>query len=466
MMAAMGADPDPDPRTPPVDAARATLAPTPDGRPPFQRRIRRQVSVIMRRVEAGAATGGRRLRISLYLLRVTVQVIRQWARDRCPQLAASLAFQTVLSVVPLLAVALASLRATGMTAAESSFVRFLTERFVPVSPDELAANLQSWSAHVTFQSLGAVGLATTVVLAFVMYLSLTRIMNLIWRVERRRSLAQTFVVFYASATIGPALLGVSLYQAAEVGLTEGGSGFVISLLTSYAALFLTNFFLPATRVRVVPAAIGAGVTAVSFELAKYGFTLYVEKIAMAKYAGIYGAVAIVPLWLVWIYWSWLMLLLGAEVAHAAQNLRVLELSDRRGRLSLENELLARVNGAMAARVMVAVSEAYIAGEKTLSRAKLAERFDLGDEVIDRLVGRLTERDLLMEVEGATRGLAPARPPSTITLAEVMSAFRVGDLDDRRGGRTAVDQLLAELERDAAQRTATTTLADLAAGAKD
>src|SRR5262245_30812184 len=116
------------------------------------RDIRRRMSSVMQRVELRAAGGGRRIRVSFYLLRITLQVIRQWARDRCPQLAASLAFQTVLSIVPSMAVALAALRATGMTGAQSSFVRFLTDRFVPTSREELAARLTAYTEHVTFQS--------------------------------------------------------------------------------------------------------------------------------------------------------------------------------------------------------------------------------------------------------------------------------------------------------------------------
>jgi membrane protein len=281
-------------------------------------------------------------------------------------------------------------------------------------------------------------------------------------VERPLPIAQTFVVFYASATIGPLLLGVSLYQAAKFGLTEGGYGFLFSLLTSYVGLFLTIYFLPATKVRIRPALLGAAVTAITFEIAKYAFSVYVANLAMAKYSGIYGALAAVPLSLIWIYWSWMMLLLGAEVAHATQHLGLLEMSDRRGTLSLENELLQRVNGPMAVRLMVRIAETYIAGGKAVTRRQLGERFDLGDEVVDRLVRRLIDRDLLLEVDGEPTGLAPGRPPDAIAVAEVLAAFRVGDGGDRGGeARSAVDRLLAEIEGVQAERTGATTLADLA-----
>ena len=428
-----------------------------------RRAWRKRVAELVHKAESRGVPGARRrVRYSIYVIRVIAQVLRQWARDLCPQQAASLAFQTVLSVVPVLAVCLAALRATGLIEAESALVDFLSERFIPVSRAELSRTLLAWSENVTFQSLGLVGLVTTVILGFVMWRSLEKIMNHIWRVERRRSVAQKFIVFYATATIGPLLIGVSLYQAAKFGLVEGGSGLLVSLVCSFLALFLANYFLPATRVRVRPAAIGAAVTTVLFELAKYLFNLYVSEVAFERYSGVYGALAVAPICLVWIYWSWLMLLLGAEVAHAAQNIRLLERSERRGTLSLENELLHRVNGPTAARLMVAVAEAYVSGKKVLTHQQIADRFDLSPDAVERLTHRLKDADLLMEVEGDHVGFVPARPPSEITLADVLAAFRTGDRDGG-GDQSGLDAVLAEIEAGTLARTAPITLAQLVAG---
>src|SRR5690606_21980187 len=128
-------------------------------------------------------------------------------------------------------------------------------------------------------------------------------------------------------------------------------------------------------------------------------------------------------------------------------------------MSLENELVQRVNGPMAARVMVAVAEANLRGARGLSRQQIADRLDLSREVVDRLVGRLKEADLLVEVDGDFTGFMPARPPGEIALAEVLAAFRSDDAAGERG-RGALGALLAELESSAHQRTAEVTLAEL------
>lgn len=425
--------------------------------------IRARVEAAIDRLEERAADGGRKRERALwYTVRLSGQLVRQWARDRCPQQAASLAFQTILSLVPGLAVALAAMRATGNIDAESSFIQFLSELYIPVDADAIASQLSAWSENVTFESLGLVGLFTVVVLAFIMFNSLEKIMNHIWRVERRRRLPHKFVVFYATSTIGPALIGVGHYNAARLGLTSGLVGGVLSFAVSFTALFLANFFIPAIRVRIKPALLGALVTTILFESAKAAFGYYVSSYGFERYAGIYGAVATVPLFLVWIYWSWLILLLGAEVAHAAQNFHLLERVDRRGRLSFENEILSRVNGPVAARLMASVCGAYLRGEKTLSRNAVATQLDLDDDVLVRLIDRLVEADLLLVVEGTSSGLIPARPPSEITLREVLAVFRSEDTSSSAVGRgaTFLDEILRKIEGETDRLAADLTMADL------
>ena len=431
---------------------------------PIQRNLRTRVREYVRSVEDKAVDSRRRrVLYPVYVLRVVIQVFRQWARDRCPQQAASLAFQTILSVVPLLAVMLAALRATGSLGGESKLVEFLAQNLIPIPQQEISQRLLDLSENITFESMGAIGLVTTVVLAFIMINSLERIASYIWRAEHKRSLTQKFVVFYATATVGPLLLATGLYQAAKVGLTEGIAGYGLSFTTTLVASFLANYFIPAFRVRWRPALVGALVSTILFEVAKFGFKIYVTQFALERYAGVYGAIAVLPLWLVWIYYSWLTLLLGFEVAHAGQNLHLLEHVDRRGTMSLENELIERVNAGVAARVMVDIARAYVDGEKVLSRRALEQRFDLSDEVLSRITHRLKEHDLLIEVTGDVNGFLPARPPSEISLAHVLRAFRGSDVvapSTAIGARTALDKVLGDIEADTLQRTGNLYLDEL------
>lgn len=426
--------------------------------------IRRRVEGLARNVEERAAAASERtVPLPLAAARLLVHVMRQYMRDRCPQQASSLSFQAVLAVVPLMAVGLAVLRATRAMEAESALVEFIAEKVVPISRIELADKLRAFSENVTFQSLGLLGLLGTIVIAFLMVDSLEGVVNRIWRSEHRRSLTQKFVVFYATVTLGPFILATSLYQAARFGLTSGWSGFVFSFVATLAGFFLLNYFLPAGKVRARSAFIGAASATILFELAKHGFSLYVAGFAFERYSGIYGALAVVPLWLVWIYYSWLVVLFGVEITYIVQNAHLIQRLDRRGTSSVENEILERVNGVVAARVMVAVTRAYARDDKFVTREAIGDRFDLSDDAVDRLLARLKNAGIVLEVDGDAVGLIPARPPDEITVAQVLAAFR--DSDARDLARTpddggALDRLLRDLEADETRRTADVRLSEL------
>jgi membrane protein len=365
----------------------------------------------------------KRVFVPLYALRVLIQVARLWVRERCPQKAAALAFQTALGLVPLVAVGLALLRASGQFGAESALVDFISRQVLPVSRDEISQHLLDWSHHVSVETAGVVGVVTVLVLAFVIAASVERIFNDIWRAETRRSLLQRVVVFYAIATLVPAFIGLSVYHAARYGLTSGAVGALGALGATFAGLFVANKWLPRTHVRWKPAIIGALLSAILFEAAKHAFKLYVAQVAWNKYSGIYGAIGLLPITLLWIYYSWLVVLFGAEVAFVVQHLDHLELLDRR---SPQTDGLDKLNGQVAARIMTAIAlEAR--QQRVLHRDDLARRFDLAIDITDRILRRLVERKLLVRTEGDPPGYILPRPPGDITLHQILAAFRGADV---------------------------------------
>jgi membrane protein len=161
---------------------------------------------------------------------------------------------------------------------------------------------------------------------------------------------------------------------------------------------------------------------------------------------------LVPLVFLWIYVGWLTVLLGAEVAHAAQRLEALEASSSDRRSTAGEEAWELATGTTAARLMVEVARHFAIGAKALPSPALAQRLRLPEEVVSRVLARLKERDLVIEVDGDTQGWLPARPPSGIRLQEVFAAFRTRgrfDATDRLG------RLLTELEPSLSEKAAVT-----------
>jgi membrane protein len=405
----------------------------------------------------------KRLYVPLYALRVLIQVGRQWARDRCPQQAAALAFQTALSLVPLIAIGLAILRATGGFEAEGALSQFIAQQVLPISREEISQHLLEWSKNVGVGTSGIFGIIAVVALGFLTASTVEKIWNDIWRAERSRSIGQRFVVFYALITIVPALMGVSLFHMARLGLTEGVAGALGALGATWLGLTFANKLLPMTRVEWRVAAIGGLVSAVLFELAKHLFQLYVAEIAFKKYAGIYGALGLLPIVLLWIYYTWVVVLFGAEVAYALQHLPELELYDRRAR-RLEHEVIDKVNGLVAARFMCTIVDGWRTGDPP-TREALSRRYHIAPEAAERIVRRLLERKLIVELDGDPPAFVPGRPPKDITLADVMAPFRGADVLTpavRAQSTSLIDAALTRIENDRTQRLREISLEDLTA----
>jgi len=250
-------------------------------------------------------------------------LVRRFREDRLALTAGSLTFTTIISLVPLLTVMLALFSAFPMFAAlQVALQKYFLQTLVPetiVRPVMGAITQFSMRAS----RLGTVGLIALVVSALAMMLTIDRALNTIWRVRKRRRIAQRVAVYWAAVTLGPLIFAISLsatsYAASAsrgllgdmprgIGLAVATFDFLLVTL-AVAALFR---YVPNTVVRWRHALIGALFVAVCMAAGKRALTEYFG--AVPAYALVYGAFATVPIFLVWIYLSWVIILLGAVIA--------------------------------------------------------------------------------------------------------------------------------------------------------
>ena len=404
---------------------------------------------------AGAAARiSRRARIAIFLYRLSLRILAQWARDKCPQQAAALAFQTALSLVPVTAIVFSLLRAFGSLDAESQLSQFFSEHLFPQMAD-VTDRIREFSGKVSIGALGGGGLAFTLITCYSLYSYVEKVFNDVWRVSERRSLIGKFLTFNAMVTLLPSLAGFSLYMSGRLIESNSVSRFIMPALLEWLALTLMNKLLPRTNVNLGAAILGGLVTTVMLEFVKWGFVTFAVRIMMKSYSSVYGPLGLVPLVLVWIYTSWLLVLLGAEIAHALQNLRLLEAEDRRQR---DDE---PINGLLAAQLLAAVAATHEVGGAGHSKERLVTEFGLTPDNVDRVVARLKQRGLIAEVRGDINGYVPGRPATTIPLDEVLAAFRSTDIEIAHGA-TAPEfvRLVEELEDGRKRLIAGVTIADL------
>lgn len=238
-------------------------------------------------------------------------------------LAGSLTFTTVLAIVPLLAVALALFTAFPQFHEFSDALQaFLANSLMPpVVSENVMTYLNDFAQQAS--RLTAIGGSFLVITVLLLILSVDKALNEIWRVTKLRSVGQRLLVYWALLTLGPLMTGASLWATALVARESFGvisqipyllemtlkvSPFVVSA-AGFAALFI---IVPNARVAPRDAVAGGLLVAALLEVMKTGFAFYVSQIS--TYTMIYGAFAALPVFLIWVYLSWLSILFGAIVA--------------------------------------------------------------------------------------------------------------------------------------------------------
>lgn len=248
-------------------------------------------------------------------------VARRFDEDRCMQTAASLAFTTLLSIVPLITVALTLISAfpvfSTLTGAIESYV---LQNMLPESAAVVSTYTDQFAENAA--KLTAIGIVFLGVTALTLMLTIDRAFNEIWRVPRPRPLMQRVVIYWMLLTVGPVLIGASLSLTSwlvtySLGFVSDIPGAGIALLKivpvglTAAALGMLYLAMPNRRIAAGDALIGGLIAGLAFEAMKRGFAFYITE--FPTYQMVYGAFAAVPVFLVWIYLSWVVVLSGAVV---------------------------------------------------------------------------------------------------------------------------------------------------------
>ncbi|CAM7463093.1 MAG: virulence factor BrkB family protein [Enterobacteriaceae bacterium] len=245
-----------------------------------------------------------------------------WLRideDHMTTLAGNLAYVSLLSLVPLIAVIFALFAAFPMFSEVSIQLRhFVFANFIPTTGDVIQRYIEQFVANSS--KMTAVGACGLVVTSLLLMYSIDSALNSIWRSTRVRPRIYSFAVYWMILTLGPLLAGASLAISSYLLSLRWASGLngaidnmlrVLPLILSWISFWLLYSIVPTTRVPNRDAVIGAFVAALLFEAGKKGFALYIT--TFPSYQLIYGVLAVVPILFLWVYWTWCIVLLGAEI---------------------------------------------------------------------------------------------------------------------------------------------------------
>jgi membrane protein len=245
-----------------------------------------------------------------------VAMVHRFREERATQTAGSLTYTTLLSLVPLVTVVLAVSTAFPVfDHAIESLQQFIVDNVLPDTPgiDAISDQINSFTRNAG--RLTAIGIAGFLVTSVMLMLTVDNALNRIFRVQRRRSILQSVIVYWGVLSLGPVLIGgslsASMFLVGMLGPDFAGRTVLraLPLVFTCAALTMLYGIVPARRVELHHALAGGVLAGLAFEIAKRGFALYLAQVP--TYTLIYGAFATIPIFLVWLYMSWLVVLGGA-----------------------------------------------------------------------------------------------------------------------------------------------------------
>ena len=253
-----------------------------------------------------------------------------WQRfvdDKCFETAGALSYTTLVSLVPLTVAVFAMFSAFPMfQPARDTLVDFVFNNFMPAAGETVQETMLGFAANAS--KLTGISILVMLFSALAMMISIEDRLNLIWRVHQPRSWGSRLLLYWAALTLGPVLvvggIAVTSYVIAAPMLRGAADQFsgvgssllgVLPLLVTFFTLWLMYSVIPNCKVSRRDTAIGALLGAVLFEIARWGFTLFVRN--AHTYQQIYGVLAAIPIFLLWIYLSWVIVILAASIAASA-----------------------------------------------------------------------------------------------------------------------------------------------------
>lgn len=345
-------------------------------------------------------------------------IAMRFDQDRCLQIAASLTFTTLLSLVPLITIALAMFSAFPVFEDFSTQIKvYLLNNLMPEMAGKIITQyMQQFADSAT--RLTAVGIAFLAVTAMSMMLTIDQAFNIIWRVVHPRPLLRRLVVYWAVLTLAPLLVGASLSLTSWlIGLSMGYAKhipvFGVSVLKALPILFTTLAFAMLFRLvpnRYVPlshALIGALIAAIVFESMNRIFGYYISH--FPTYKLVYGAFASIPIFLMWIYLSWLAILIGAVIAASLSHWRT----------PATQSMLPVTQLLAAFRVLQIMANRFQEG-KVSSFPEMSQSLHLSYDILEIILGKLVKADMVRKAEG--HGWLLMRDISNIRASELLHLF--------------------------------------------
>ncbi|MCW8828578.1 MAG: YihY/virulence factor BrkB family protein [Gammaproteobacteria bacterium] len=411
-------------------------------------------------------------RYAYKLIRLLFVLVREFANGQLNLRAMSLVYTTLLSMVPLLAVSFSVLKAFGVHNQIEPLLLGLVEP-LGEKGDEIVFNILGFVENMKVGVLGSVGLALLLYTVISLIQKVEVSFNYVWHTKSSRSLSRRFSDYLSVIMVGPVLVFSAIGLTASmmrsevvqtiVSIEPFGSlvVFVSKLVPFFLVILAFSFvyvFVPNTKVKFSSALVGAVVGGALWQTSGLVFAEFAS--SSTKYAAIYSGFAILIMFMIWLYLSWLVLLLGAQVAYYHQYPEQIRLSSQRVPLS------GRFREQMGLLIMYWITNRFVHEGKPLSLESLTQKLYMPGDRVGETLQLLQERGLLLESGSEPPTYLLAHDPANLTVAELMEIMRQPDdeqvvMENRLISVPQVDALMQEVERGIREHLDGMTLRELA-----
>jgi membrane protein len=396
--------------------------------------------------------------------------LRQFMNFQLALRAMSLVFTTLLSIVPLLAVSFSVLAAFGV---HNQIAPMLNQFLKPLGPQGavITQNIVQYIGRMKVGVLGAIGLSLLFYTVIGVIYKIEEALNFIWRVRKPRSLSRRFSEYLSILLVGPILMFSAIGLTATLksntlvrGIASIGPfgivyvffGRLIPYVMTCAVFTFIYLLMPNTKVRFSSALAGGIFAGIAWEVTGWAFATFV--VSSGNYSAIYAGLAIVVLFMMWLYWSWLIFLVGGSFSFFYQYPRYASLKEAPEALSgnLKEKLFIMI--------MYLVGYNFYSGKPPWTLATLAGRLKLPPDIVQDTIATLEEQKLIYETGEEGAGYLPGRDIEKITVKEIISHARTAGAEAfarlEKGDAPEVDALLAQMEDKISEAAGTRTIKDL------
>lgn len=357
-------------------------------------------------------------------------IIRAFVQDKLLVRASALVYATLLSLVPLLAIVFSLLKAFGFHNRLEPTMLQLLQPLGQNSAELIVKTILQFVDNANVGALGGIGLLVLFTSIISIINNIDRAFNDIWKVHRGRSLRRRIVDYSSVILLGPVLLFAGLGITASLQSNSfvqwlnqlPGVSVIITkslpILASWLAFFFMIMFVPNTRVKLFSATFGAIVGGTMWQLANTFFARFiVASYQSGAKAALYAGFATLPLFLIWLYLSWSIVLLAAEIAYAHQNLKKITWEIRSSDYSYS------VREELALKIVLYVAGKFTKGEKAPTSSELADYFNLPERLVNNILFELIQVGFLFRVEGNEIQYSMAKSPEKLTVADILLGLR-------------------------------------------